>query len=110
MFVIPSIDRRTDTHRRYQSCKRLVWEICVCGPSVKDHLSQLPLRIELLIPMVYLLDLGSAYITEACKYQSHDLNFFYVNFTWQRFHVQFCFTGKGSIYATLKSPWYAVRN
>lgn len=26
--------------------------------------------------MVYLLDLGSAYITEACKYQSHDLIFF----------------------------------
>lgn len=61
------IYRRIDTHRRYQFYKRLIWEICICGPTVKDHLSQLPLHIELLIPMVYLLDLGSAYITEARK-------------------------------------------
>lgn len=61
------IYRRIDTHRRYQYYKRLIWEICICGPSVKDHLSQFPLHIELLIPVVYLLYSGSAYVTEACK-------------------------------------------
>ena len=62
-----SIYRKIHTHRSNQICIRFVWEICICRPTVKDHLSQLPLHIELLIPVVYLLELRSAYVTEARK-------------------------------------------
>ena len=66
--------RETHTHRSNQICIRFVWEICICRPTVKDHLSQLPLHIELLIPVVYLLELRSAYVTEARKKKGGKLN------------------------------------